>query len=173
MNTLPFVNFHTHRPPHEGEISLGGDEYGMDRRWPTSPEEQEAEFRRRIQESERQGRHLTVHCVRALDDILRIRRETHPRMPWMLHGFRGKPQQLRSLLAAGMYVSFGPRHNTDSLLLCPADRLCIETDDTPGPVRRLYEQIARLRGVGCRELQEQMLENAGRLTQKDVPHYII
>ena len=166
MNPLPFVNFHTHHPSHEGELSLGGEEHGLDKRWSIPMEMQEEEFRQWVRQSEEEGRHLTIHCVRAMDNILRIHREMRPRQAWIFHGFRGKPQQLRSLLAAGMYVSFGWHYNTDSLLLCPMDRLCIETDDNPGPIRPLYEEIARLRGISTEELQAYMLKNMSEITQK-------
>lgn len=163
---LPFINFHTHHPVHEGEISLGGEECGMDRRWNIPLEEQEKTFRRCIAESEERGEPLVIHCVKALDEILRIHRDTKPTQPWMFHGFRGKPQQLQSLLAAGIYVSFGLKYNKESLILCPLDRMCLETDDDPSPIRPLYEEVARYKGISTEVLKEIMAENASILHKK-------
>ena len=72
-------------------------------------------FKGQIELSEREEKPLIIHCVKAIDGLLRLRRDLHPKMPWMFHGFRGKPQQLRSLLAAGFYVSFGFHYNEESL----------------------------------------------------------
>lgn len=165
--TLPFINFHTHHPAHEGEISLGGEECGLDRRWAISPEEQEQVFLQQIAKSERECRALVIHCVKALDDILRIHRQVQPSQPWMLHGFRGKPQQLKSLLAAGIYISFGLHYNKESMLLCPLEKMCIETDDDPQPIKPLYQEISSLRGINLEDLQAAMIQNACKITQND------
>lgn len=162
---IPFINFHTHHPAYEGEISLGAEEHGMDARWDIPLEEQERQFRQSICASEEQHKHLTIHCVRMLEHILRIRCEMKPRQPWVFHGFRGKPQQLQSLLSAGIYVSFGLRYNKESIQLCPLEMLCLETDDTQCPIKPLYEEIASLRGISIEHLQRAMIENARKITQ--------
>ncbi len=164
--SLPCVNFHTHHPPFPGEIALGAEEAGLDRRLATPMERQMEDFRQSVMDNEQNGRFLTVHCVRALDQILRMKREMRPARPWMLHGFRGKPQQLRSALSAGMYVSFGLRFNEESLRECPLSRLCLETDDTPEPILPLYEAAARIRNMELHKLKEAMLLNGSVLLQK-------
>lgn len=166
--TLPFINFHTHHPVHEGEISLGGDECGMDRRWSIPHDQQEQTFRQQIEASERENKMLTIHCVKSLEDILRIHHEMKPRQPWMFHGFRGKPQQLKSLLAAGIYVSFGLHYNKESMLQCPLHMMCLETDDDPNPIMPLYIEVASLRGMKIEALQAAMIQNARKITQNDV-----
>ena len=123
---IPYINFHTHHPVYDNELSLGSKEYGMDRRWEMPLSEQEDAFRKHVLESEKAGKPLVIHCVRTLEEILRVRKD--------MHGFRGKPQQLQSLLSAGIYVSFGLHYNKESLLLCPLDMLFLETDDIAAPI---------------------------------------
>lgn len=163
MNPLPFINFHSHHPAPEGELSLGCEEHGLDRRLPIPMEEQEEEFRQHIRESEQGDKPLVVHCVRCIEEVLRIRKEMHPRRPWIMHGFRGKPQQLQSLLAAGLYVSFGLRYNRESLLACPMDRLLLETDDEPLPIAPLYREVAELKQIDLHTLKQSMAEKAEKL----------
>ena len=165
--TLPFVNFHTHHPAHEGELSLGGEEHGFDTRWDKPLDIQEQEFARAVEESEHKQTFLTIHCVKSIDTVLRMRRTLKPSQPWLFHGFRGKPQQLRSLVEAGLFISFGFRYNVQSLLLGPLERMCLETDDNPGPIRPLYEEVSRLRGVTLESLQTSMVANMHKLMQKD------
>ena len=95
------------------EEALAIGECGLDALRGPSMEVQEAVFRKQVALSERIERPLIVHCVKAIDRLLRIHKELKPTQLWMLHGFRGKPQQLRSLLDAGFYVSFGFNHNDE------------------------------------------------------------
>ncbi len=140
----------------------------MDKRLDVPLERQIETFRRSVAESELGSRFLTVHCVRALDEILRIHKEMHPLQPWMIHGFRGKPQQLRSILSEGFYVSFGLHFNDESLRACPLSRLCVETDDTPVAILPLYETIAHIRDMELVELKKAMLHNGSVLARKSL-----
>jgi len=160
---IPYINFHTHHPSYENEVSLGCEEHGMDRRWETSLPEQEAAFRRHVLESEQEAKPLVIHCVRTLEEILRVRKDMQPRQPWVMHGFRGKPQQLQSLLSAGIYVSFGLHYNKESLLLCPLDMMFLETDDTIAPIEPLYKEVAQLKGISVEALRQKIWENANKL----------
>lgn len=132
-------------------------ECGLDRVCATPYDLQLSAFEAQIRFSEDLGCPLLLHCVRALDDILRLKRGTT--QPWIWHGFRGKPQQLQQLLDHGFYVSFGFRHNVDSLRACPTDCLFLETDDTPESIAMLYAEVARIRQTTPEQLNEQCWEN--------------
>ena len=141
------------------ETLLAVGECGLDALRGASMERQEEVFLQHIALSERLGKPLIVHCVKALDRLLRLHREQKPTMPWMLHGFRGKPQQLRSLLDAGFYIGFGFRHNAESLRLCPAERLLLESDDQPQSITLLYRKVAEERGIEVADLCDEMGKN--------------
>ena len=160
---IPYINFHTHHPAFENELSLGCEEHGMDHRWETSLPEQETAFRRHVLESEQAAKPLVIHCVKTLEEILRIRKNMHPRQPWIMHGFRGKPQQLQSLLSAGIYISFGLHYNKESLLLCPLEMMFLETDDTIAPIEPLYKEVAQLKGISVEALRQKIWDNANKL----------
>ena len=82
---------------------------------------------------------LVLHCVRASDILLRMRKELlqqfgsqlnerHEEWQWIFHGFRGKPDLAEQLLRAGIDLSFGKRYNSDSFNLTPSERRYRETD---------------------------------------------
>lgn len=100
---------------------------------------QEEVFRAHILLSEEVQKPLIIHCVKAIDTVLSIRKELIPSQPWILHGFRGKPQQAIQLIEAGFFLSFGERFNVDSVRICPRERLCMETDDS----KILFEEIEK------------------------------
>lgn len=184
---MDFLNIHTHHELSEGEATVQSvglhpwhltedwlermpeieqtlmhqesfvGECGLDRVCDTPFERQLAAFTAQIALSERLQRPLILHCVRALDDVLRLKRTAN--QTWVFHGFRGKPQQLRQLLDHGFYVSFGFHYNEESLKLCPIDRLFLETDDAPRSIVPLYESVARQCNISLVELKEQLWAN--------------
>ena len=93
---------------------------------------------------------LLIHCVKAVDELLAIKREMKPLQPWIFHGFRGKPQQAEQLLRAGFHLSFGEHFNPQAVRLCPADRLCLETDESTLTIQEISQRINQ----ECREVQE-------------------
>jgi TatD DNase family protein len=141
------------RPANE-VLAIG--ECGLDGLAKVPMEIQQKLFRWHYEWSERLERPMVIHCVRALDELMRLRREWKPSQVWIFHGFRGKPQQLKSLVSAGFYVSFGFRFNEESMRLCPAERLLLESDNDPRPIRGLYEEAAKIRMTSLEELAAQM-----------------
>lgn len=85
-------------------------------------------FRAMIALSEACSKPLTIHCVRAFDQLLRLKKQLRPRQQWTIHGFRGRPALARQLLDAGIDLSFGPLRNDESYALTPPSRRHDETD---------------------------------------------
>ena len=86
-------------------------------------------FERHVSLSEQVGKPLLLHIVRAFPEIIALRRRLRPTQPWIVHGFRGKPQLAASLLSHGFLLRFGPLHNPSSLALTPTPLR--ESDRTP------------------------------------------
>ncbi|MCD8303156.1 MAG: TatD family hydrolase [Prevotellaceae bacterium] len=185
--TTPFIDFHTHHPASiEGETAIvdGRDTWGI-HPWtlntpPTPPDGgtilaigecgidklcssplalQREAFLRCISESQRLRKPLFLHCVRAIDECLALRREAHATEPWIWHGFRGGATQLHQLLPHGFYFSFGFRFRKEALLACPLPRLLLESDTDPRPVSHLYQRASLLLGISPEALASQMREN--------------
>lgn len=79
--------------------------------------------------SEESGKPLILHIVRRFQEIIRLKKELRPTQPWIIHGFRGKPQLASQLLSHGFYLSFGKKFNPQSYTLTPPSRRLHETDD--------------------------------------------
>ena len=136
-------------------------ESGLDRLCDTPYDLQLQVFREEVQRSETIEKPLFLHCVRAIDDMLHIRKELNAHQPWIWHGYRGNAQQLEQLLKlGGFYFSFGIHYNKQALLACPLDRLLLETDEnTTIPIADHYAKVAHLKGISLEELVQQMHEN--------------
>ncbi len=79
-------------------VALG--ECGLDRLKGAPLPQQEAIFRKHIELSEHLHKPLLIHCVKAFDRLLAIRKQMRPTQPWILHGYRSAPALTRQLLAA-------------------------------------------------------------------------
>ena len=133
-------------------------ECGLDRLCQTPYDLQMSAFKAQIGESEMRRLPMIIHCVKAFDDIIAL--HATATQPWVIHGFRGKPQQLQQLTAQGFYISFGIKHNSESLAQCPAERLFLETDDEKTAIVPLYERAAATRNTDVETLATQIWSNA-------------
>lgn len=102
---------------------------------------------RHIALSEQVCKPLVLHCVRASNELCRLRRVLRPRMPWVVHGFRGNARVAGQLLDAGFYLSYGERFNPEALAITPADRLLAETDESLLPIDEIHRRLAASRQI--------------------------
>lgn len=94
---------------------------------------QEEVFRRHVELSERLGKFLIIHCVRRYGRIMELKRELRPSQPWIIHGFRGKPELARQLVAAGFGISLGVDAPAGLREALPEVRFYAETDMRTNP----------------------------------------
>lgn len=108
-------------------VAIG--EAGLDRLRVGFPEPQTEIFIRQALLADEVDKPLIIHCVRAWGELIGLKRRLKPSLPWIIHGFRGKPALARQLLDAGFHLSFGKKYNPDSLALTPPSRRYGETDE--------------------------------------------
>lgn len=105
-------------------------ETGIDMLRGPSIEIQTAVFMRHIELSQQSDKPIVIHCVKAWQQIMQIHRHVAPSQPWIIHGFRGKPQLALQLIDQGFFISLGPLFNPSTAAVIPQSQLLIETDDT-------------------------------------------
>lgn len=130
-------------------------ECGLDASIPVDPDFQEKIFRAQIELAEELNLPLVIHCVRQYYDLIRIRKETAAKIPWLIHGFRGKPETGKALLNAGMILSLSPvwlMHLPEFPSWLPDHAFLLETDENPVPLETLYTHAAELRGESVDQL---------------------
>ena len=122
---------------------------------------QEKVFNEHIKLSEELGKPLVIHCVKSIDEIIFIKKDTRPKQQWIIHGFRGKPQQAQQLLNNGFHLSFGERFNADSLALAFKHQAAwLETDESTHSIEEIYELAANSLNVAINELRQRIMANA-------------
>ena len=120
-------------------------------------------FEESVSISEAYGKPLIIHCVKSVDELIAIRKKMRPALPWIMHGFRGKPQQADSLLRHGFYLSFGEHYNSQVMKEIPIERLFLETDESNVPIDELYNRAAAIRHISAEELKLAVLHNVNNV----------
>lgn len=142
---------------HPQVLAVG--EVGLDKLVSVPLDSQIEALRYQADLAESIGKPLVLHLVKATTELLALKRELNPRVPWIVHGFRGKAQLALDLVRHGLYLSFGACYQEEALRQMPADRLFLETDESDVPISDLYERAALVRGVTCDELVETVSRN--------------
>ena len=149
----------------EPVVAIG--EAGLDKLVNIPMDEQMEVFRFAVSISEMRQKPLIIHCVRAMEELLAVRKEMSPKQPWIWHGFRGKPEQAKQLLDQGFYLSFGWLYHEETMAMVPKDRLFIETDNTTAKIETILLKAAKVRGVEPEALRRTIRKNIQKVFFKD------
>ena len=134
-------------------------EAGLDKLTVAPMELQVRMFGKLVELSEKYRLPLIIHCVKAMDELLAVRKKLNPAQPWIWHGFRGKPQQAGQLIKNGIYLSFGAHYSEETVKGVPVGRLFLETDDSPVDIEEVLKQVAKARSTDAEELRQAIREN--------------
>lgn len=138
-------------------IAIG--ECGLDKLKGPSLELQTAIFKQEAALAEDSSLPLIIHCVKAFNELILLKKEISPRQPWIIHGFRGKLSLALDCIRHGFYLSLGSRFQTDTLKAIPLERLFIETDESEECIGNIYQRIAEVKGISLQELTEAINKN--------------
>lgn len=127
-------------------VAIG--ETGLDYHYDHSPRDKQREsFAQHIELAAELDMPLVLHIRDAHDEALDIMRQTAPRTeaPGMVHCFTAGPDEARAWLDLGFHISFSGIATfktataiREAAVLCPADRIMVETDApylSPEPMR--------------------------------------
>lgn len=106
---------------------------------------------------------LIIHSVKTSNEIIKLRKSIKPKQAWIIHGFRGKPEQALQYLSNGFYLSFGKLYNTESIKITPHDRLLFETDECTENITEIITNTAETLDIPTDKLINIVSENAKRL----------
>jgi TatD DNase family protein len=108
---------------------------------------------------------VVIHCVKAFNELILLKKKLKPKVPWVVHGFNQNEQILIELLKNDFFISIGTQILRDlsnaskCLPLIPLDKLFFETDDNQLPVKNVYEAAGKLLDLDLEVLQEKIYKN--------------
>lgn len=137
-------------------ISIG--EIGLDKTIQLNINEQIKIFKKQLLFAEKLNLPVIIHCVKAYNELIEIKRSLKPIQPWVIHGFR-KTNLLNTLLKEDFYISVGSAIIHDhklqaSIKTIPNNRLFLETDnDLNHNIEEVYQKVAFLKEISLLALK--------------------
>ena len=116
-------------------------------------------FRASASLAENAGIFLIIHCVKAWDELIASKKELKPRVPWIIHGFRGNATLAGQLIRQGFYLSFGEYFNPGAVREAWPGRLFAETDDREIDIRTVYRNLSVSLNLRLEQFAGQIAEN--------------
>jgi TatD DNase family protein len=141
-------------------------EIGLDKSIEAPMDAQQRIFEAQVDIAEFADLPVVLHVVKAFNEVIEFAKVHRPAVPMIIHGYNGSPQMAEALLKAGFMISFGEaiakEHSkiVESLLLVPADRLFLETDEGDLDIREIYHFASEVKGIPEDQLRKQIFENA-------------
>ena len=117
-------------------------EVGIDKHSEASLSLQIELFRKQATLAESVKKPLVIHAVKAMDELLAMKRQINPKQPWVIHGFRGNATVATTYVKHGFYLSVGEKFQPEALLAIPNNRLLLETDESQSSIEDVYKQVA-------------------------------
>jgi TatD DNase family protein len=148
-------------------VAIG--EAGLDKSRGAEFQRQLEIFKHHIDLSEKLQKPLIIHCVKAFNEIIKLKNEVMPHQPWIIHGFRQNNQIAIQLLNAGMKLSFGKSILTDNrfdtlFINVLEDDFFFETDEAEvDTLSLIYEKVAGLKGISIQILEKKQIANFERI----------
>jgi TatD DNase family protein len=142
-------------------IAIG--ESGLDKLQGPSMHIQTSVLKQQIILSETYSLPLILHCVKAFNELIQLKKEMKPQQPWIIHGFRGKETLATDCIHHGFYLSFGEYFQKNALKTTPLEKLFIETDESKKNIKTIYQTIADARGISLNELNDCIKKNVKKV----------
>ena len=146
-------------------IALG--ECGLDKIKGTDFDFQIHAFERQIRLAETVAKPVVVHCVKAFNEVISIKKRLNPKVPIIIHGFNQNEIILRELIKNDFFISIGAAilqeqnvsNAAKNLRHIPLNRLFFETDDKEVAIQKIYETAANILEINVSDLKNQVRDN--------------
>lgn len=125
---------------HSQVLAVG--EAGLDKAVTVDMNLQLEVFTLQMELAEQINKPLIIHSVRTANELIRLRKQFCPQVPWIIHGFRGNKDVAQELIRHRFYLSFGEKYQIEALRVVPVNRIFIETDESLMNIRSLYEKVS-------------------------------
>ncbi len=113
--------------------------------------------------AEELGKPVIVHCVKAFDEIIAVKKRLKPTAPLIIHGFNKNQQLGHQLMQQGFYLSFGSavlsRPSVAAFISTLDAPFFLETDDDEVSIEKIYQKVAEIRKITVEELKDIIFAN--------------
>ena len=101
---------------------------------------------------------MILHCVKAFDELIALKKRMKPSVPMIIHGFNKKYEMAQQLMGQGFYLSFGAAVlKSDEIVkvLEETDQpFFLETDESDISILEIYKRVAEIKKITIDELKD-------------------
>lgn len=157
------LNFIRSNISNKNIVAIG--ECGLDKLTEVQFELQEQLFIEQIRIAETHRKPMIIHCVKAFNELIRIKKENKVSVPMIIHGFNNNEQIAEQLLKENFYLSFGKAlliNNSNAQKVFKntgIEKLFLETDDSDVSIKSIFDNAAELKEMNVEELKEKIYLN--------------
>ena len=147
-------------------------ECGLDRLSEVSFDFQIEVFKQQALIAERVQKPLLLHCVRSANEMIKLKKEIKPKMPWIIHGYNSNLVTGRELIRHGFYISIGVdllkeiSNASNFIPEIPLDRMFFESGDVDIHVEKIYQMAASKLDIELSALKQQIGLNFNKVFVK-------
>lgn len=117
------------------------------------------------------GKPVILHCVKAFDELIALKKKINPTVPLIIHGFNKKYEMANQLINHGFYLSFGAAVLNSAEVARTLEKLdtpfFLETDQSAVSIKALYEKVAEIKKMSLNELKDIIFANWKKLNSKN------
>ncbi|SEE25161.1 TatD DNase family protein [Tenacibaculum sp. MAR_2010_89] len=143
-------------------------ECGLDKLSKTNYNLQISVFKKHILLSEKYNKPLIIHCVKAFNDIIHLKKEHKPQQQWIIHGFNKNKQIANDLIKNNIIISIGAsflrkEKLQNTIKEIPVENIFLETDDSNEPIKNIYNKFAQIKEKDLSIVKQKITENFNRI----------
>lgn len=110
---------------------------------------------------------VILHCVKAFDELIALKKKLHITTPMVVHGFNKSHQLGQQLLNLGFQLSFGKAilnpNSAAAKLLTQIPHFFLETDDSDVEIEEIYTAAANLKKCSIDQLKARIFADCKNL----------
>ncbi|CAM1346193.1 TatD family hydrolase [Tenacibaculum crassostreae] len=128
-------------------------------------------FKQQIQLSEKHKKPLIIHCVKAFQEIIQLKKEIKPKQSWIVHGFNKNHQIALDLIRHEICLSFGRsllknKKLQETFPKLPLAFVFFETDTSEEHIEDIYNIATEQRKTKKEEIINTIKHNFNRIFKR-------
>ncbi|MDX9846168.1 MAG: TatD family hydrolase [Tenuifilaceae bacterium] len=144
---------------------IGVGEIGLDKLKGPNLQEQITVLTKQLEFAYSFGKPVIIHCVKAWDELLAVKKKFPKGIAWAVHGFNGGSELAKQLVKHGFYLSIGDVILNDrskvreAISTIPIEKLFLETDTSEVEIEVIYQAVSSILGLPTEKLKLQIANN--------------
>lgn len=110
---------------------------------------------------------VILHCVKAFDELIALKKRLRPIVPMIIHGFNKKLEMAQQLVNQGFYLSFGAAVLKSEKVALALEKtqapFFLETDEADVDIKEIYTKVAEIKKISVDELKDVIFANWKKL----------